>query len=139
MATVRRSCVMPRVPQLGLAFLLGLTLSSCSDQGRICTDIGCYSGLEIQVNPAPTIPFRIEAFVPGSSALYTQDCANAADCTHIFLPEFTPDDVSVRLIAGGDTTFLEDAQPQYTELQPNGPGCPPICRVGHITIGAPSP
>ena len=138
MATVWRPDVTRRVTQLGLAFFLGIGLSTCSDQGRVCTDIGCYSGLEIQVNPAPTVPFRIEAFAPGSSALYTQDCANAADCTPVFLPEFTTRDVSVRLIAGGDTTFVEDAQPQYTELRPNGPDCPPICRFGHITIGAPS-
>jgi len=134
-----RSCVMRQATQLALASFLVFGLSACSDQlQRICTDIGCYSGLEIQVSPAPATPFRIEAFAPGFSAVYTQDCANPADCTRIFLPEFTPDVVNVRLIAGGDTTFVEGAQPQYTESRPNGPDCPPICRTGHITISAPS-
>jgi hypothetical protein len=125
--------------QLGLVPLVVLGFSACSDQLQVvCTDIGCYSGLEIQVDPAPTTRFRVEAFAPGFSAVYTQECDNPASCTRIFLPEFTPDLVNIRIIAGGDTTFIEAARPEYTESRPNGPKCPPLCRTGHVTVVVPA-
>jgi hypothetical protein len=123
-----------------LLSFLALTLTGCSDHLQlVCTLIGCDSGLEIQVNPVPTTPFRVEASALGYSAVYTQECPDPADCTRIFLPEFTPAVVRIRLIVGADTTFIEATNPEYTEVRPNGPDCPPLCRIGHVTIVVPTP
>jgi hypothetical protein len=119
---------------------LALALTACSDHLQlVCTLIGCDSGLEIQVSPLPTTPFRLEASAPGYSAVYTQECTDPVNCTRIFLPEFTPDVVRIRVIAGADTTFVEATNPEYTAVRPNGPDCPPICRIGHVTVVLPTP
>ncbi len=120
--------------------LLLLATTFCNDatHPKVCTEIGCESGVEVLVFPQPAGSFRVEVFPLGSPASYVRDCETAADCNQIFFADFTPDYVNVRVTTTTDTVFLEAVRLDYAEFQPNGPGCPPVCRTASVTVELPS-
>ncbi|MBK9098899.1 MAG: hypothetical protein IPM14_12410 [bacterium] len=42
--------------------------------------------------------------------------------------------ISVTIKRDDVTIFTTNFNPEYEFIQPNGPGCPPICEVGHKII-----
>lgn len=108
--------------------ILPAALGACdsSTGTRVCTQIGCTSGIEVQLEEEPAIPYRVEADPGGGEARYIFECDRSAGCPRIFFVAFTPDWVMFEVIAGTDTTWYE-VRPTYTEYQPNGPRCEPTC------------
>ena len=78
--------------------LVALATAFCDDGTvpKVCTLIGCDSGVEVVLSPQPAASFRVEVFPPGSPASYVRDCESAAACNEIFFEAFTPDYVNVR-------------------------------------------
>lgn len=118
--------------------LLAMILAACgtnNDPGLICTEIGCNSGIAVVLETPPSLPYRVEVYAPGSSKTrYVHDCPTQSSCTPgIFFQDFTPDRVIVEVITASGTQRHE-AMPIYSETQPNGPGCPPVCRNAMVRI-----
>ena len=108
--------------------------SNPASEERVCTLIGCNSGLNIALAGAADGPFRIEA--TDGTAVHEFDCPAGARCERISFDEFQPESVTVRVIAAGDTATTT-SRPTYTTVQPNGPGCPPSCRQATVTVRKP--
>lgn len=117
--------------------LLGMALLSCARDPAItgvCTEIGCESGIEVILESPPTGAYRVEASVGGSVPKYVYECTSEAGCAErIFFPEFTPYRVFIEVTDATGTERYE-AVPVYTERQPNGPECPPLCRNAVIRL-----
>jgi hypothetical protein len=129
----------PAAPVGATVAVLVFAVVGCYEEsmGPICTEIGCESGVEIRVVPQPVGPFRVEVSPPGSLASYVRDCENGATCTRVFFADFTPDYVNVRVIVTSDTVYLEAIRLEYDEFRPNGPDCPPLCRIARVDVKLP--
>ena len=113
----------------------GVLLCSCSDATDpiICTQIGCYSGLEVELLGTLPVEYRLELKVPGSKEFYF-DCTADSPCwPPIFIQDFFPETVRVT-VSSGDQSWTTVANPEYEEYQPNGPQCPPTCRLGRVSL-----
>ena len=109
-----------------LALVSTVLASGCNSLTGVCTQIGCTSGIEVQLEEEPPVPYRIEADAGGGTARYVYECDQTAGCPPIFFAEFTPDWVIFEVIVAEDTTWYE-VRPTYTKHQPNGPRCEPTC------------
>lgn len=120
------------VPRRILPACLVLLLSSCgSEYGRVCTQIGCDSGLAVTLASPPATPFLVEAFVFPGGSRQAKTC-NATPC-NVFFQNFTPATVRIDVIAGTDTV-TRDFTPAYALSRPNGPQCDPECRNATVTF-----
>jgi hypothetical protein len=126
-----------RLFSLAIPLLLAGCGSSATDPPHVCTRAGCSSGLEVVLERTPPEPFRVELEVPGTPARFVYRCDEPARCAdRVFFADFTPDYVRIRVITGTDTV-TQAAQPTYEELRPNGPDCPPTCRVARVRVAVP--
>ena len=123
-----------RIATILLAGLAAACSSTNAPDERMCTLIGCSSGLSIAIEGPADGPFTIEA--SDGSVMETFACPAGARCERATFDEFTPEQVTVRVIAGGDTATTTST-PTYTTLQPNGPGCPPTCRQATVQARKP--
>ncbi|HEX6058701.1 MAG TPA: hypothetical protein VFZ11_06750 [Gemmatimonadaceae bacterium] len=101
-----------------------------------CTMIGCEDQLVLRLAGAPAGPFRVELQVPGASgdsARRTFECPAGQTCSDIPFPGFVPERVTARIVAGRDTT-VQELTPTYRTEYPNGPQCPPGCRIARESV-----
>jgi len=112
--------------------------NSSSQPPQVCTKIGCESGLQVELGGAPVGPFRVEAQAAGGGAARVFECPAGQRCEIAFFADFTPAEATVRVITGGRTTE-RTVRPTYERVQPNGPGCPPICRQGRVRVEVEGP
>ncbi len=125
-----------RVYWVGI-LILGASLFhwSCSDATNpiICTDIGCFSGLEVELLGTLPAEYRLTLGVPGSQEFFV-DCTQESPCRPpIFIEDFLPETVRLT-VSSGEQSWTMLATPEYEEVQPNGSQCPPTCRVGHVSL-----
>jgi hypothetical protein len=130
-----------------------------ADPERACTEIGCLDGLHVELVPsegwAPgrytflfeadgaaqsceatlPLPGCEEPAVSCSGASFAQlgasGCALPA-AQHGFASIDFPDaltEIRVRVERDGQTLVDRSLAPTYREVQPNGPGCGPVCRT----------
>ena len=118
-----------------LVLLLAVfSCDSASTTGAVCTDIGCDTGLIVELQNAPDVPYRVEAYVSGSSPRYVQTCSSETPCNALaFFRDFIPDHVFIDVISTLGTQRYE-AHLTYEMVQPNGPGCDPVCRKATIRL-----
>lgn len=122
-----------------IAVLLAVLPAGCAPAApapRICTKIGCESGLSIEVEGAPQDPYRVEARAAGETPR-VRECPSPPECGRIFFPDFLPAEVTVEVIAGGERSS-RTVRPNVEVVQPNGPGCPPTCRQVRVTVPWPA-
>ena len=115
-------------------------LSSCQaiSGPQACTLIGCNSGLEVVLEAPPTVPFRIEAELPGQPGRRVVNCPDPDQCGgRAFFADFTPEQVRIHVVTSSDTQAYE-VRPTYAEHRPNGSGCPPLCRNARVVLPRPS-
>jgi hypothetical protein len=117
-----------------LLLLAATGLAGCNILGgpTFCTQIGCEDGLTVTLIGAPTGPFQLSAEVSGE-IVGTVECPAGSSCGSMVIPGVSSDDVTLILTQGEDVRRF-DVRPTYTTIQPNGPSCPPVCRVGSVTI-----
>lgn len=109
--------------------VLAAALGACDlvDGSRACTEIGCASGLAVQITGASTHDSVIvQVTDAASSANVQQTCADAMQCRLVF-SDFTPADVVIQVTYHQQITTSR-LTPNYLVSQPNGPDCPPVCR-----------
>ena len=107
--------------------------NSSSQPPQVCTKIGCESGLRVELGGAPAGPFRVEVQAAGGGAARVFECPAGQRCEIAFFADFTPEEATIRVTAGGRTT-ARTVRPTYERVQPNGPGCPPVCRQGRVRV-----
>lgn len=117
--------------------LLGAAAAGLACEGdeapQACTLIACSSGLQVDLDVTPAGGFRVEAEVPGTPGRYVVECEEGAACARVFFSDFTPGRVRISVVTeDGASRWL--AEPVYAEHRPNGPGCPPTCRVGRVRV-----
>jgi hypothetical protein len=99
-----------------------------------CTDIGCVNNLTVEIQNAPPGPITVRAEPVGTSdTVHTAICSGETGCTNTIFSQFAPAHVhlTVATISG---TRQFDVRPSFQTSQPNGPGCPEICRYGTVRI-----
>ena len=91
-----------------------LPLPSCTESPSVVCDT---DGLVQIIESGCALPAQSHAF-PGLS----------------FDPELRPRRVEVKITRDGQLVGESDFMPGFQTVQPNGPGCPPICNVAHAVI-----
>jgi len=135
-----------------------VALSGCGGVGLSCTEIGCTSELSVLLG-LDGIEGDLTVVVQWSDRTVTctlpvegdtdpQD-GGCDDVSSGLLQAFDGGRRGATLSIGGlvdpgpVTVLVADAQgevgrdtqtPTYETFQPNGPGCPPTCRVGEMTV-----
>lgn len=114
--------------------LFGFRCESASTMGTVCTLIGCDSGLLVELEAPPEAPYRIEAHVSGVSPRYVQVCQSQAACSPFtFFRAFIPDWAIIEVVSAVGTERYE-VRPVYERVQPNGPGCDPVCMRATVRL-----
>jgi hypothetical protein len=104
---------------------------------RACTEMGCYSGLTIQLQGTIPEAFAVEVSIPGDEPVRVE-CPQGGDPLYcesdrLFLAERTPEVLTVR-VSWEDNDVVASFQPNYETVRPNGPDCPPECRQAEVTL-----
>jgi len=140
-------------------FVLVLVLAACgqnrlpsTDQvtnQRICTEIGCSSGLIVRLTGNVPETFTIAVQRPGQPPIVAI-CPDGritvpereANATAVCEPDgvlfvgFTPEEVEI-VVRSGQQGLTRLVEPTYEKVQPNGPGCPPTCEQATVEINMP--
>ncbi len=127
---------------LFLLLLSGLTAcGSDSTSGQTCTLLPCPNALNVVVNAPGVIEYTLLAsgsdgdsisVVCGNS---TSSAGDRGIClsTGVQLLDFTPAEVTLTLISTDGRSVTETFSPDYTTLEPNGPGCG-TCQQATVTL-----
>jgi len=131
-----------------LVLTLGALCVGCRD--RVCTLIGCSDHVRVVLQPAVGTTYDVDLVVDGVEGSFT--------CTALGTGGWRPTDVSRAALSGGCTgdgfeilgtpesveavVSAQDGSwlgsltdtPNYETIQPNGPDCPPTCRVAELMV-----
>jgi len=113
---------------------------------HMCTLIGCQDALELTFSREPPGQYSVQ-LTTSTGETRSVSCTNgefsSADDTSyicktgiISIYNFTPASVTVEIRWQGGS-YTTSGQPTYTSFQPNGPSCPPTCRVGKMLVELP--
>lgn len=125
-------------PALAVMLPAALAGSGCDDASgpRVCTLVGCDSGLDVVLVGNRPDTFTLLLDVPPFQPLIVE-CSPSKPCGDpIHIPDFLPDLVFIE-IRGADVEFRGEFRPIYETLRPNGIGCPPECRQGEVVVDLP--
>ena len=113
---------------------------ACSDATRVCTLLGCQSGVTVHLPALPSQPFRIEVRTSPSDVAYIFDCTddNHRCRQDIFFPGLIADRLFVTVRVGTASRETEVVQVTYAHSHPNGPNCPPDCQTADVSAALPS-
>lgn len=113
-----------------LAGLL-VMVAGCGILTHDCTLIGCSSGLTVDLQGASEEPFMLTVESKGGEKK-SVECASPGSC-FAFFEEFTPAEVTVTFES--EATRVERTfTPEYSRWRPNGPDCPPECRIATVVL-----
>lgn len=117
-----------------LLLTMAVALAGCDDTtSQACTEIGCSDGLRVTLRQAPGVELQVVAST-GAGDERTGTCVVEPDGScEVRFYDFVPEEVTIAVF-GGDQPVSVTLQPAYGELQPNGPGCPPICRQATVEL-----
>jgi hypothetical protein len=108
--------------------LIVILFAGCSAfDEQACTLIGCEDGLSLRLIDAPMDQFLLEV-EEAEGEIHQFECGTRHHCDGaVFIPGVSADRVTVRVTVNESVVEREVAL-TYDLVQPNGPGCPPICR-----------
>ena len=109
-------------------------------EDKVCTLIGCNSGLTVHLNAKPAGTYKVEVFAlsPNQQPVYVYECSNAASCQQdIFFASLIADHPFVRVTTSTGTKTTEVVTVNYVTSRPNGPGCDPECRQATVNVDIP--
>jgi hypothetical protein len=121
-----------------LALLAGAVAFGC-DFEHVCTLVGCESSLNVHLEGAMPDTFTVTAKVPERPDSVIQCPQEWGDCRDeewnglvwffgLVVPEVTIE------VAWDSFAVTQTFQPEYGVVRPNGPDCPPECRVAGVTL-----
>jgi hypothetical protein len=113
-------------------FAIAAAVAGCDDPtGRVCTEIGCSDGLYVTLRYTPSVELEIVASTSAGDERTASCVVNPNGSCLVGFYGFVPEDVTLAVF-GGDQPVSVTLQPAYEDFQPNGPGCPPICRQATV-------
>lgn len=112
-----------------------------------CTLIGCSDSVTVIIDGELPTEYSLVLAAPGLNTVTVRcpsgevegafpvgpDACQAGTFTFM---DYAPDQLELTLRYGG-TERSESFTPTYETLRPNGPDCPPACRVGQIVLAVP--
>lgn len=108
---------------------------------RVCTLIGCQSGLLVRLNTLPAGAFRVDVFAqaPDQSPAYVYECTpGPTPCQQaIFFPGLVAPHPFIRVTTTQGTVLHEITDLVYETSRPNGRTCGPECRTAETTVAVP--
>lgn len=111
--------------------ILGLPHTGCESY---CTHVGCNDGFSITISDERPDSLSINIYLnDNTDAFVTRLCTHQDNPCIIGINEQTPGVVSVE-IDWKNGEFNEIFNPEYEDIQPNGPSCPPTCAIAKIEI-----
>lgn len=116
--------------------LVGSLVASCNPLEpipRVCTLIGCRSGLSVELEGTPAVPFTLTATAGDTTESIV--CDQRTGC-RLFFEDFTPAQVIISYESGGEE-IERTFNPSYSRSRPNGEGCPPECLNGTVVLQLP--
>jgi hypothetical protein len=119
-----------------LAATIALTavLTACDGStDAACTEIGCNDGLFVVLRGTPGVEFEIDASTSNGDVRNASCVVDPDGSCQIGFYGFVPEDVTLA-VSGVDQQLSVTLEPAYETFQPNGPGCPPICRQATLEI-----
>ena len=133
-----------RLWQSGCTLALALIVAGCGDDSlndiRVCTDIGCSSGLTVRLASKPVGTYKVEVFAaaPDQQPVSVYECTTVASCQqNVFFPSFVPTHPYVRVTSAAGTRLTEITQVIYQSTYPNGRDCPDECRNASVDVSIP--
>jgi hypothetical protein len=142
-------------------------VSACQAQTKSCTLIGCNDQFQVEISQAGiSFPnFAADMVIDGRKAscsavstttsggcdsgvtvglreLVTctsmiQYCAGTGTYVEVLVIAGTPKTVNISLHNGAKIIAERTFQPQYTDYEPNGPGCDPVCKLAMASWSLP--
>ena len=125
-----RPLALLRHASIGALALLGNATGGC---GVGCDLVACDSGLTVRIQPAPTVPYRVEVVGSGSTRNVFR-CDMPGACSDAIYPNYFPTRVVVEVVTSADTVRREFTNIRYDKVQPNGSNCDPTCRIALLTV-----
>ena len=127
-----------------LAIAIAAILVACGDFGPVtsCTEIGCDHQLTINFvdeDGAPLDEFSGEMTYDGEAIEFECEPGDDAYGTEYhcrqgaLIVSASPEEVVID-VSSGDLSASTTLTPEYDEVQPNGPDCPPTCEQGEETV-----
>lgn len=141
--------------------MLFLLLAACTSSDPVdtgaCTDMGCQSGLFIDLELRTSASYVVTLTADGTDyacvgavpfdgsesceapfSMTLSGTALPADEQYIdgFSFDGTPAAVHFAVQRGGEEVLSEDLSPTYDTLQPNGPTCGPTCEQASASYGS---
>ena len=119
---------------LVIVALFAFTLA-CDRTTTACTLIGCVNDLTVVIQNAPPGPITVQATPVGTpDTVHTATCPGETGCTNtVHFVQFAPVHVHLTVTTTAGTRRW-DVRPSFHTSQPNGPGCPDICRYGTVRL-----
>ena len=132
--------------------LAGCSVLGATPTPKFCTEIGCSSVLTVNLNGNIPSGYTLQVLA-NTGETFVVFCQNGQyvdqdtpqpkdvrpECgpAKVTLTGFAPDEVTVTVIWGANGAISGVFRPAYTITEPNGPGCPPTCRTGAVSITIP--
>ena len=113
-------------------FLFSL-INSCSPapQPKACTELGCYSGLYINLKGDRPMEFKIIIKSSGKE-LATKECSTSKQCPDsILFQDLKEKSLTLEYTSNGQTRS-ENFTVAYQTVRPNGTQCPPVCEQANV-------
>jgi hypothetical protein len=95
-----------------------------------CTLIGCEDGFTLEVLGGVPAPATVRVSWEGGELTFS--CAPGAAC-QAFVGSATPESITVQ-VTWDDGGFTLSTTPAYSNVRPNGRGCPPVCRQARVEV-----
>ena len=122
-----------------LPLLLAVILSSGCEKmgigrGQVCTQAGCEDGVTVQLSEERPDSLSLTIYMDDNSEAFDSlICTDQVSSCVIRAGGITPEKVTV-VITWDNEEFRQTFTPGYESFQPNGPDCPPVCKVAAIDI-----
>ncbi len=118
---------------------VALLLPGCDGAtGQVCTEIGCSDGLFVTLRAAPGGEYTLTATAATGEDRNGRCVITSDGSCLVGFPGFLPDEVTLAVSGDGQQASVT-LEPDYEQFQPNGPGCPPVCRQASVEIDLESP
>lgn len=126
---------------LALVAVLAL-VGGCDSPTGVCTQIGCDSGLTVQLDQVPADAFTVEVLPEEPQdypVVYRVECAGiASPCgARVFFPGLVLERARVRVTTSLGTVTHDVADVTYRTTYPNGRQCTPACRRATVDVTVP--
>ncbi len=109
------------------------TVTLCAACDHICELVGCDSGLTVYLEGQLPDSLAIE-IVNDNQAPPAQHFTNVKEYGAVAAYwNYLPDLVTIR-VSWATASVEATAKPEYSNYRPNGPDCPPECRVAAVYI-----